>query len=303
MVDRFRILAAIMLLLGLLASCSEPEPVREGIVMTFDPARLLEFSEGNLPGSEPEPFGDGWFRGGFHSAPVFSPDGLSFWWAGSYATQKVYVSHYQDQGWTEQEPVSFSDEILFYRDPFISPDGLKFFFISTSPLPGEGWTGKENLWMMDRERQGWSEPQPLPESINSLTLHWTPSVASNYDLYFSARSDGYPDIYKAEFKNGLYQDPVPLGTAVNTPALELTPHIAPDQSFLLFSRAQERNNPVHLYISYAVDGDWSEAVLVENVAECISPILTPDQNYIIYLRDFSHLEWRDTSFIEELKPN
>lgn len=298
-----RSIIALFFLAGFLVSCSTTEPEVAGREVTFDPDRLVEFGEGNLPGPEPQPFGSGWFSGGFHSAPVFSPDGLTFWWAGSYASQRVYVSRYENGEWTEQETVSFSDEILFYRDPFISPDGLKFYFISTSPLPGGEWTGKENLWVMDWESGEWSEPQPLPESINSLDLHWTPSVASNYDLYFQVNVDGNREIFKAEFKGGAYQDPIPLGLPVNSAEFELTPHIAPDQSFLLFCRTLGGSNPVHLYITYAQDDGWTEVVQVENVNGCISPILTPDQKYLIYLNGFDELIWRDTSFIEELRPD
>ena len=292
----------LILLCIFLVSCGPAVPEVSGPAPVFDPDQLLAFSEGGLPASEPEPFGSGWFRGGFHSSPAFSPDGLSFWWAGSYATQIVYQSRYEDGGWTEQEAVSFSDDIRQYRDPFISPDGLKFFFISTAPLPGRSGGGKENLWVMDWESGGWSEPQPLPEAINTLTLHWTVSAAANYDLYFAANTDDNPDIYKAEFKDGTYQDPYPLDFPVNTQELEFTPHIAPDQSFLLFARTPDNQSLTHLYISYAKDGEWTEPVRVENVESCISPILTPDQRYVIYLKGPAELEWRDTSFIDELRP-
>ena len=224
------------------------------------------------------------------------------WWAGSYITQKIYVSHFVNDEWTDQEEVYFSEDIRRYRDPFISPDGLKLYFISTDPLPGEAGTGKENFWIMDWESEGWGDPRPLPEGINSLNIHWTPSVAANYDFYFSANINGNPDIYKAEYKDGSYLDPVPLGQPVSTPDLEFTPQIAPDGSYLLFSRTVDSNSPTKLYISYAIDEGWSEPVQVENVESCISPIVTPDRGYVIYLEGPSALAWRDTSFIEELKP-
>lgn len=293
---------AIALLTISLVSCTttnvdmpEPEPL-------FDKERLLTFGQEILPGSEPEPFGSDWFRGGFHSAPVFSPDGNTMWWAGSWATQKVYVSRYLDGVWTDREEVSFSEDIRLYRDPFISPDGMKFYFISTVPIPGVPGSGKENYWTMDWESGEWGTPQPLPQSINDLQLHWTPSVDLNYDFYFSANVDGDPDIFKSEFQDGTYLDPVLLGPSVNSPEMEFTPHIAPDGSYLLFSRAKDGNTPALLYISYAQNGEWTEAVQVENVESCISPIVTPDQNFVIYLESAEDLAWRDTSFIEELKP-
>ncbi|MBN1267600.1 MAG: hypothetical protein JXA25_19060 [Anaerolineales bacterium] len=89
---------------------------------------------------------------------------------------------------------------------------------------------------------------------------------------------------------------------INTEQLEFTPNIAPDQSYLLFSRVLDHNSDGHLYISYA-DGDgWAEPVRVENVKSCFSPIVTPDREYVIYLDGPSLLMWRDTSFIEELRP-
>jgi Tol biopolymer transport system component len=292
----------IILLVLVLISCSSVDQEPEQPQPAFDPNRLLTFSEETFPGTEPEPFGSDWFRGGFHSAPVFSPDGKNMWWAGSWGTQKVYVSRYEDGAWTDREEVSFSDDISLYRDPFISPDGMKFYFISTVPIPGVPGSGKENYWMMDWDSGEWSAPEPLPQAVNDLQLHWTPSVNYNYDFYFSANVDGDPDIYVAEFKDGAYQDPIPLGPSVNSPEMEFTPYIAPDGSYLLFARAKDGNTPTLLYISYAQNGGWSDAIRVENVESCINPIVTPDGDYVIYLESAVSLAWRDTSFIEELIP-
>jgi len=292
----------LIFILGFLASCNSAETGTIQPDPSFEKGSLIQFGEESFPGAEPEPFGDGWFQGGFHSAPVFAPDGKTVWWAGRFSSQKSYFSSYVDGSWTEQEQVSFSDQIRSYRDPFISPDGLRFFFISTAPIPGESTGGKENLWMMDRDSGEWSEPQPLPPSVNSFQLHWTPSAASNYDLYFSANIDGNPEIMISAYQDGSYTEPVRLDDSINSGELEFTPNIAPDQSYLLFSRVKDHNSPPRLYISYAQDGGWTEAVRIENVENCISPIITPDREYLIYLASPAALEWRDTSFIEELRP-
>lgn len=304
MIKHLREAGFIIVLISLImAGCSSSEPGRTQPDPTPDSSGLFLFMEESPPGPKPTRFGGAWFKSNFHSAPVFSPDGKTVWWAGSYASQKIYVSHYQDGSWTEGEPVSFSEQISSYRDPFISPDGLKFYFISTAPVPGQDQNGKENIWMMEWESGGWSEPEPLPESINNLALHWTVSVASNYDLYFAANLDGNPEILKSLFLNGEYTEPALLGEPINSEFLEFTPNIAPDQSYLLFSRIKDNQSPAHLYISYATDNGWSEPARVENVENCISPIVTPDRKKVIYLNGSSELWWRDTSFIEELRPN
>lgn len=273
----------------------QPEP-------TTDPARLFLFMEENPPGPEPTRFGEGWFKSNFHSAPVFSPDGNTVWWGGSFASQRIYVSHYQDGSWTEGEQVSFSDQIKSYRDPFISPDGKKFYFISTAPIPGQNESGKENIWMMEWKSDHWDEPQPLPETVNRYLLHWTVSVASNYDLYFAANIAGNPEILKSAFVNGKYTEPLLLDEPINSEFLEFTPNIAPDQSYLLFTRTEDNQSTPGLYISYAAGDGWTEPIQVENVENCISPIVTPDRKKVIYLNGPAELWWRDTSFIAELRP-
>jgi len=156
--------------------------------------------------------------------------------------------------------------------------------------------------MMDKQGESWSEPQSLPTSINALSLHWTVSVADNYDLYFSAQIDGNTDIFLSRYIEGEYTEPIQLDAPINTEEIELTPNIAPDGSYLLFTRIASNVDPPHLYITYALNSGWSEPVRIENVPYCISPIVTPDRSYVIFLSSPSSFGWRDTSFIEELHP-
>ncbi|MBG0788820.1 MAG: exo-alpha-sialidase [Anaerolineaceae bacterium] len=255
-----------------------------------------------LPGAAPQPFGADFFSGSFHSAPVFSPDMHTMWWASSYGSAAIYTSHFEDGTWSEPVTVQFSDSIRQYRDPFISPDGQLFFFISPDPIPGLTSTGKENIWMMVKDGAGWSEPQPLPQSINALSLHWTISVDAAYTLYFSAGEQGNKDIYVSKYIDGTYGEPVPLEATVNSDAMEITPHIAPDGSYLIFSRYTSQDENALMYITYATEEGWTEPVQVDNVPYCISPIVTPDGAFVIYLSSPSSFGWRDTSFIEVLRP-
>lgn len=269
---------------------------------TGSPEPIPLLIDPDLPGVNPERFGERFFSGEFHSAPVFSPDGNTVWWAGEYGSATIYTSQLIDGTWTEPTIKSFSESIASYRDPFISPDGEKFYFISEAPtaegLPG----GKENIWMMTKEGNGWSEPQPLPLPINELALHWTVSVAENYNLYFSANQNDNTDIFLSRYVNGAYTNPIQLDTPINTSDIEVTPNIAPDESYLLFTRIASRTDPPHLYITYALESGWSEPIWVENISYCISPIITPDRSYVIYLSSPASFEWRDTSFIEALRP-
>jgi hypothetical protein len=255
-----------------------------------------------LPRATPLTFGVGFLSGDFHSSVTFTPDGALAYWAGSYMLANIYTSRLVDGIWTKPTTASFSETMNSYRDPFVSPDGQRLYFISEDPLPGSETTGKENIWMMEKQGDGWGTPQPLPESVNAYALHWTISVAANYNLYFSSGPPDISDIYLSRYINGEYSEPEQLKGLVNSPELEITPNIAPDESYLLFSRLADNSSPPYLYISYALEDGWSEPQKVTNVYYCISPIVTPDRMYVIYLSSPNSLEWRDTTFIEELRP-
>ena len=254
-----------------------------------------------LPGADPLSFGENFFTGSFHSAPVFSPDMKTMWWAGAYETTTIYTSHFEDGAWSDPVTVHFSDSVRRYRDPFISPDGQLFFFISPDNIPGISTAGKENIWMMQKDGDGWSEPQPLPQSINALDLHWTVSVDAEYTLYFSAGEPGNKQIYTSQYIDGAYSDPTPLSEPVNSDVMEITPNIAPDGSYLIFSRYTTQDESARMYITYATETGWTDPVLVDNVPYCISPIVTPDGKYIFYMSSPSSFAWRDTSFADELR--
>jgi Tol biopolymer transport system component len=240
--------------------------------------------------------------GSYHSSPTFSPDGRIAYWGGEYSTAKIYTSRLDGETWTPPAIINFSEDMNSYRDPFISPDGQRLYFISEEPIPGSSAPIKENIWVMEKEGDGWGAPQPLPDSVNVLPLHWTVSVASNYNLYYAAGPIGVSDIYLSRYIDGEYAEAILLDKPVNSEGLEFTPNIAPDESYLLFSRMDKRNSTPYLFISYALDSGWSEPQRIENIKYGISPIVTPDRNYVIYLSSPYTFEWRDTSFVEELRP-
>lgn len=289
-----------LIFIFLISACS---PVAQEPTATMAPTQhSIQYPDLALPGAEPERFGEDFFSGSFHSAPVFSSDGTSMWWAGEYSTATIFISRLESGAWTEPASVKLAESVDSYRDPFLSPDGTRFYFISEEPYEGSAIGSSENIWMMEKQGAEWSEPQPLPESINSLELHWTFSVTENYDLYFAAQVNRNWDIFVSHFIEGTYTDPVRLDASISSTDREFTPNIAPDGSYLLFSRMPKTTDIPSLYIAYRSDAGWSDAEKVENVPYCLSPIITPDRKYVIFLSSPSTFAWRDTTFIEELRP-
>jgi ankyrin repeat protein len=251
---------------------------------------------------------------GLHSTAVFSPDGNEVYWApmmsfpgevytrGGLIMMKRVASRWTAPAWAPFSGPDVNDDV-----PFFSTDGRRIYFISARPLPGETRGGAERIWFADRTAGGWSAPQPLDAGINEHDMHWEFSLDRQANLYFGGQapdSRGSSDIYLARFISGKYEKPVNLGEPVNSAAPETTPFIAPDGSYLLFSREYD------LWVSFrGADGAWSAPVKLGSEVNSPSielcPIVTADGKYLFFLsqRDGeSHAYWVSTAAIERLKP-
>lgn len=259
----------------------------------------------SLPGAEPQVFAYGILNGELHSAPVFTPDlSAVYWCAADDNGAFTYTMSVVNNTWTSLKRLALVEDTNAACAPFISPDGSRLFFLSTAPIPGSTAPQKENIWVSERVAETWSEPHPLPASVNNLRIHWSFSTASNGDLYFAAGEGGINDLYVSRLVDGDYTIPRKLGAPVNTPdQFELTPAISPDGSFLLFSRLPGLQGSPRLYITYAQpDGSWSQPALIRNIKYGFAPALSPGGDYLFFLSDHSSISWRDTSFIRLLRP-
>ena len=183
---------------------------------------------------------------GLHSTAVFSPDGNEVYWApmetfpGELYSKGGLLMMRRDKGrWTPPALAPFSGPGFGDDVPFFSADGKRIHFISRRPLPGETESGTEKIWYADRTPSGWSEPRPMDPNVNSIDKHWEFSLDRKGNVYFAGRAPdslGMSDIYWARFSGGKYEKPVNVGAPINSAAVEDTPFIAPDGSYLIFER-------------------------------------------------------------------
>jgi ankyrin repeat protein/Tol biopolymer transport system component len=284
------------------------------------------------PGLEPELFAKGIIssaRSQF-SCCVFSPDGNEVFWGSlfpvpgsGFSKARLFSMKRENDKWTAPELAPFSSE--FGEDvPFYSPDGKKLFFISNRPIEKEDKAGKENMWYLQKENiwylqkegKDWSEPKLVGPSVNAINInHYGISVDKDYNLYFASRSGGGKgmyDIYRAKFENGQYSKPENLGDPINTESHDFTPFIAPDGSYLIFTRSGGSDGTVvyNLYISFRQeDGSWANpknmGEKINSKSQDLCPILSPDGNYLFFLSSRSgndDIYWMDAKIIENLKP-
>ena len=234
------------------------------------------------PGDKPERFLPGIVSAHYnaHSPIVFSPDGKEAQWTEMSPPEgRVMGMKMAGDTWTYPEPVFEG------RDSSFSPDGRRVYFIRVRPFregekPAGEMDGWECFWYMERTPSGWSEPVSVGEAVNSIGVHWQPSVDKDGHLYFS---EFEKNIYRSEYKDGKYRKPVKITELFkNDTLLGRSPFISPDGDYLLFS-AEDK-----LQVSFKrKDGTWTDKISLGDEINTrglnSSPRVTPDGKYIFFV--------------------
>ncbi len=245
------------------------------------------------PLTEPRMFAEGPIcTGDYESHPAFTPDGRTLYFVKStpdFSFWTIVVSRFENGRWSAPEIAPFSGRYAD-ADPFITADGSRFYFISNRPVPGRTEPDLD-IWVMERSGSGWTEPKNVGAPVNSERNEWFPTVARNGTIYFGSERDGGQgrcDIYSARFVDGSYAPAENLGDAINTPAGEFEPCVAPDESFLIFAAAGRKDGKgeFDLFISERRDGVWSTATSLGEKINTekteFSPMISPDAKLFFF---------------------
>lgn len=246
-----------------------------------------------------------------HGSPTFSPDGNTVFWQSNLRHPEketeifLWTMHREDSLWSAPEISPYGGMIAY------SPDGNQLFFL---PLDTEKEKG---LYYVTRQDETWSEPisMNLIARFPELKYLYGPSLTTNGTLYFFAHAEGSGTmngfgIYRSEFVDGTYAKPELLPAAINAvDALNWTPFIAPDESYLLFS-SNRLNEQQDIYISFRQsDGSWTDAY---NLGPSINtnwgerfPYVSPDGKYLFFTRWVAQgnedIMWVSSELIDDIK--
>jgi len=257
------------------------------------------------PEDKPEIFAPGIVSTDFfnHSSVCISSDGSEIYWsmAPIDTPDRIYFTKRINNVWTRPGIISFT-QTEDGGGPVLSPDGKKMFFNSNRPIV-TGGKRRERIWYVERTLKGWGEPYCLSDEINGEHLHWQVSVDNKGNLYFGSErigTKGQDDVFIAELINGKYLKPYSMGAEINSEEQEGCPYIAPNGSYLIFSRDG-------LWISYKQkNGLWTNSKnMGDNFKGAICPYVSPDEKYIFYLNmnlQSSDIYWVSAKVIEELRP-
>jgi Tol biopolymer transport system component len=295
----------------------------------------------NPPGDTPEVFAESIIAHGFHEHNLtISPDGNEMFYACSSGDHKHYVIIYvkkENEKWLNPEIAPFSGK---YTDmgPRFSPDGKKLFFCSCRPLTGglkENET--QDIWVVEKQEEGWSEPKNLGSPINTEHDEVYPSISADgtvYFQYFENKKGSESDIYFSRFEDGRHLTPEKLEYGISTEHYDASPFVPPDETYILFQSIRpDGYGGTDIYISFKnSDGTWSKPInagkTVNSIGNITSPMVSPDGKYLFfatkglddpsifkgksyselmdlfksYRNGYGTLYWVEAKFLKTLKP-
>ncbi|MCL2914075.1 hypothetical protein L2725_09780 [Shewanella corallii] len=240
---------------------------------------------------------DGLFEGG-----TFSPDMREFYFSrknGKYQQRTFFVIRYENGKWGKESETDI-------KWPKYSKDGNMMY------------GGRE---YRVKTASGWSEPKPqgefLKDQAHGITLA---DNGTYYIVFFPKEDNGKGFIGYSPLIDGKQQTPIKLGSHINTGEYIAHPHVAPDESYLMWDvERQDGYGQPDIYISFREkDGSWGPALNMGNKINTPiyeqSPQLTPDGKYLFFKRgEWTKNEdgsrkwvgksyWVDAQVIDNLKP-
>lgn len=280
-----------LLLVGCAPAGDEPEPVAAAFPELRGPYLGQE-----PPGLEPRLFAPGVVSTGLATRDLtMTPDGHEIYFSVSVgAANVIMVTRQIDGRWTEPEVAPFSGRFLDI-EPAISPDGQRFFFLSTRPQadqePREGWV-YQDIWVMDREGGGWGEPTNLGPPVNTEAPEYYPSVTADGSLYFTREgADGVSATYRSRLVDGAYGEPELMPPQLNCGTNRANVFVAPDESFAIVPTMGRKDGlgGFDYFVTFrSADDRWSEPV---NLGPAVnrpegrewSASLSPDGRYLFFM--------------------
>ncbi len=129
-------------------------------------------------------------------------------------TAQASVSEDGDEHWINIESLPFNSKDYVCQHPALTPDDKKLIFASDKP----GGYGGMDLYVVERNLLGWSNPKNLGPEINTSGDEAFPYVSQSGDLYFASNGHlglGGLDIFKANLVKKSYANVTNLGYPVN----------------------------------------------------------------------------------------
>lgn len=270
-----------------------------------------------------------------HSKISLSPDGKTIFW--SFLKLPHKKGEERQIAYTVMKNGKMGKRVIAEFSSTMGSDSPSFWgnnkiiFHARRKVDSDSSHFVDDFWMVKREGERWSKPQPLGFNKFPRIKDWgelgplyclpMPSVSNNGNIYFmnldpNANSSNHWEIHVSCYQNGKYTVPKRLPDQINSEHLDWEPFIAPDESYLIFSSNRPGSyGGSDIYISFRdKDDSWSIPLNIGEKVNTASgerfPSVSPDGRIMFFLRDFGrknggwHREyyWIDAGFLQKLRP-
>lgn len=176
---------------------------------------------------------------------------------------KIYTAGKEKEGWAKPSPL----DVKINRPGFhnvnvsFSPDGKRMYF-TRAELTGNALSAGK-IYMSEGGDGNWLAPNEV-QGVNGSFISKDPAVGELFGkevLFFVSNMEGGQggyDLYYATHKGGgVYADPVNLGSKINTPGDEITPHYF-DGTLYFSSTGHPGIGGLDIFYSAWDGSTWSE---------------------------------------------
>jgi len=262
------------------------------------------------PGTTPQIFAPGIVSTPAHEFSCsMTPDGKEFYFTRSgpgRGENLIFVTKWAEGGWTKPEPLAFLEGRMAF-EPGVTPDGNLMYFTWNKPVPGQEGPPM-NVWCVGRKDGGWSEPFNPGRFLNPNKAMFVTTTLDG-TIYTTDISGGPAGtaVAVARIVDGKYEALKRLPAPVNVDAQDMYPHVAPDESYLVFqSRRTSPPSSSGLFVSFRnPDGTWGDPRPIDlGGLRGGLPFVSSDGKYLFFTageRDKSDIFWVEARFLEELR--
>lgn len=210
--------------------------------------------------------------------------------AGGRSRTRIFECRWTGEAYGPPEAVSFNSKYNEYH-PVCSPNGERIYFNSNRPRPGtEEEQPAIDIWYVDREGRGWSEPRYLAV-VNTDRHESYPTVDTDGRLFFNSDRKGgrgSMDIWSYDASDERFTRPRWV-QHLNSADSENDLTISPDGQLLIFNRYHFADGSIDLFYSRREDGKWSDPVSLEKINEPeiweLTPTIGPNGILFLYERE------------------
>lgn len=268
------------------------------------------------PGMTPKIFAPGIIstKDKYELNSVFSPKGDEFYYVISSSSLQekekgIYFYYLMSSNrvngvWTKPKRASFFKDKRV-TDISLSLDGKRLYFCSEQGGVTD-YTGPLDIWYIERDGDGWSNPVHLDAPINSPASDTQPNFTTDGTMYFSSGrgGKGKGGLFYARLEDGKYLTAIRMGDAINGgPGFKGNSFVAPDESYVLFKRwglPKDAKDKTGMYISFKnKDGTWTKAKDTGLGGSLAA--LSHDHKYLFYSNK-ADVYWIDAKIIETFRP-